>query len=160
VGTDADDLFQAAFLRAWERVGTYDPAKGPLGAWLLVIAGRVASNAARAGRAGRGGARMLRLADGEEPAAEVARGSGGRDRGVWAVVDRAVSPEAAAALWLRYAEGLTPAQIAAALGRTPVGVRVMLLRSLRRVRRALEAEGLAGAGSPAVRVTAVLEGVP
>lgn len=129
-----DDLFQKAMLRAWVKIDRFDPCRGPLAAWLLVVAGRVAVNAARERR-------PLRLADGfDVPAVEGAR-SAGDGRGIWAVVDAELSPDAAASLWLRYAEGLTPGQIAAALGRTPVGVRVLLLRSLRKLRNVLENRG-------------------
>ncbi|MBY0262699.1 MAG: hypothetical protein K2Q20_10170, partial [Phycisphaerales bacterium] len=61
--------------------------------------------------------------------------------GIWGLVDRTLSREQASAVWLRYAEDLTPTQIARVLGRTPVGVRVMLMRALARVRAELAKDG-------------------
>ena len=41
--SDADDLAQETFVRAWSALGRYDPTY-PFRGWLLVIAGRLATN--------------------------------------------------------------------------------------------------------------------
>jgi RNA polymerase sigma-70 factor (ECF subfamily) len=35
---EAEDLLQEVFFYLWERAGSYDPARGPVVAWILVIA--------------------------------------------------------------------------------------------------------------------------
>ncbi|MBY0262842.1 MAG: RNA polymerase sigma factor, partial [Phycisphaerales bacterium] len=47
---DAEDVFQATCLRAWTRMEEFDPRRGSLLCWLLVIAGSQARDAARASR--------------------------------------------------------------------------------------------------------------
>jgi RNA polymerase sigma-70 factor (ECF subfamily) len=36
--TEAEDLVQDTFLKLWRTASTYDPARGPLDAWVLVVA--------------------------------------------------------------------------------------------------------------------------
>lgn len=37
-GSAAEELVQEVFVRMWQRAATYDPAKGPAGAWIMMIA--------------------------------------------------------------------------------------------------------------------------
>ena len=48
-GADADDVAQEAFLRAWRRIGAYDP-RWAFSTWLFTIARRTWLNAARTAR--------------------------------------------------------------------------------------------------------------
>lgn len=134
---DAEDVFQATCLRAWTRMQEFDPCRGSLLCWLLVIAGSQARDAARASR------RWRRAADcrGSGLVGEPAPAAAAPAAGIWGLVERTLTREQASAVWLRYAEDLTPSQIASVLGRTPVGVRVMLLRALARVRAELARDG-------------------
>ena len=48
----AEDAVQTAFLNVWRRAGTFDPARGDAGAWLMVSVSHAAIDQLR-GRAGR-----------------------------------------------------------------------------------------------------------
>ena len=137
---DAEDLAQETFIRAWQRIGLYRP-KWRFSTWLFTIATRLA-----AGRARRVGAsQSLSLTDAAEPAAAsgVAAADEGRSR-AWALVDSVLTPEQRTAVWLRYAEDLSNQEIAVVMGKSEVGVRVMLHRA-----RAVLAENLEPQGAPA-----------
>jgi RNA polymerase sigma-70 factor, ECF subfamily len=123
---DAEDLTQETFIRAWQRIGLYR-SKWRFSTWLFTIATRLA-----AGRARRiGSVPALTLTDdpraaglphaGLEHAEESSR--------IWALVDEVLSPEQRAAVWLRYAEDLSMQEIAVVMGKSEVGVRVMLHRA-------------------------------
>lgn len=134
---DAEDMFQATCLRAWMRMEEFDPRRGSLLAWLLVIAGSQARDAARVSRRWRRAASTR----GSGAVAEPPPAAAASTAWIWGLVERTLTREQASAVWLRYAEDLTPSQIARVLGRTPVGVRVMLMRALARVRAELAREG-------------------
>jgi RNA polymerase sigma-70 factor (ECF subfamily) len=142
---DAEDLAQETFIRAWQRIGLYRP-KWRFSTWLFTIATRLA-----AGRARRVGASPpLSLSEAAEPA--TAPGVKAADEGssrVWALVDSALTPEQRTAVWLRYAEDLSNQEIAVVMGKSEVGVRVMLHRA-----RAVLAENLEPQGGRAPETTA------
>lgn len=153
----ADDAFQTAFLRAWQRIDQFDPQRGSLITWLLVLAGGASRDLERSERRWHS---FMCLSTHSSPNTPRTRlpspgdDSGQNDsaldrpqetgrpeetgRGIWGLVDRLLSSEEASALWLRYAHDLEPAQIALVLGRSKVRVRVMLLRARRTLRTALD----------------------
>src|SRR5213083_1259414 len=47
----AEDVAQEAFARAWRHAAAYDPRRGPVANWLLVITRNLAVDAARLRRA-------------------------------------------------------------------------------------------------------------
>ena len=137
---DAEDVTQDTFLLAWRALGRYDPSRR-FSAWLFTIAARRAHEVSRAAGRRRRHEQATALRP-EEHAVHNAE-TGDHDveaRMIWSLADRLLAPEARAALWLRYVEGLTAAEIAAALGRTEIGVRVGLCRSRRRLAQALAAK--------------------
>lgn len=126
---DAEDLTQEAFIRAWQRIGTYNP-RYRFSTWIFTIATRLAISHGRTDRRGRerplnadGGFRHK----GTEPGA----GMAAREERVrvWDVVEEVLSPEQQTAVWLRYVEDMAIADIARVMGRSQVGVRVMLFRA-------------------------------
>lgn len=120
---EAEDLTQEAFVRAWQRIGTYKP-RWRFSTWLFTIGSRLAASHAR-----------KRPSPGpitREPSLRIA--GDGMERAesgekVWALVAEVLSAEQQSAVWLRYVEGMAVKDIAAVLGRTQVSVRVMLFRA-------------------------------
>ena len=126
---DAEDLTQEAFLRAWQRIGTYKP-KWRFSTWLFTIGLRLAVSQGRR----RPAAPAERIAAGGEPGSPAPRASAGLEQAearslIWTLVEESVGAEQQAALWLRYVEDMAVKDIATVLGRTQVSVRVMLFRA-------------------------------
>ena len=135
--SDAEDLTQETFIRAWQRIGQYNP-RWRFSTWLFTIGARLT-----AGRYRDRPAPPLRLVT-DEPLKRTApdRLATGEERvRVWALVEEAVSPEQHTALWLRYAEDMAIADIARVLGKSQVGVRVMLFRARGVLAQKLETNG-------------------
>jgi RNA polymerase sigma-70 factor (ECF subfamily) len=123
---DAEDVAQDTFVRAWERIHQYDP-RWRFSTWLFTIGRRLA-----AGRYRDRPAPPAPLTD-----ASAARAAPSADRlsrreereRIWSVVEELLPPEQHTALWLRYAEDMAIGDIARVLGKSEVGVRVMLFRA-------------------------------
>jgi RNA polymerase sigma-70 factor (ECF subfamily) len=130
---DAEDVTQQVFVRAWRGRATFDPSRGPLGAWLVGITRRqVAERLAHRVREHRTADRVGRAGDPPD-SLEVS------DQVVDAVVvadelDR-LAPPVRAVLRLAFFDDLTHQQIAAVTG-LPLGtVKSHLRRGLERLRR-------------------------
>ncbi len=128
VGTnaDAEDLVQETFVRAWQRIAQYNP-RWQFSTWLYTIAHRLAVAQRQRQR------REPRPAclDGVPSECDPGRPAADREqcRHIWALADRLLPETQRVALWLRYAEGLGTSEIARVLGKSRVGVRVMLFRA-------------------------------
>jgi RNA polymerase sigma-70 factor (ECF subfamily) len=154
---DAEDLVQETFVRAWQRIGQYNP-RWQFSTWLFTIARRLAIAQIVAHERRRQGEAA--------PACLAHAASGVRDpagpltdreqcRHIWALADRILPETQRTALWLRYAEGLGTKEIARVLGKSRVMVRVTLFRA----REALAARRRAeGAPAPAAKTTQPLTG--
>jgi RNA polymerase sigma-70 factor (ECF subfamily) len=123
---DADDVVQETFLRAYQNLDRYDPARR-FSTWLFAIGKNVAANHR---------VRERRREDlsrtGEGPA--VACADAGSDAGeLWQTAERVLSPASYRALWLRYADDLSVAEVARELRRTVVATKVMLFRARRKL---------------------------
>lgn len=135
---DAEDVTQEAFIRAWQRIGTYNP-QYRFSTWLFTIATRMAISHGRSSRrtqtvelklhseplAGGGGFRG-EIAAGE--AEEMMLRLEERTK-IWTMVGELLSVDQQTAVWLRYVEDMAIADIARVMGKTQVGVRVMLFRA-------------------------------
>ena len=127
--SEAEDLTQEAFVRAWERIKSYDP-QWRFSTWLFTIGSRLAVSRHRS--VSRAKPHVKRLAEErpkfhEEEADQRLSNREQFDR-LWLVAEEKLSYEQRTALWLRYAEGLSIGEIATILSRSQVGVRVLLFR--------------------------------
>ncbi len=125
---DAEELTQEAFVRAWERIGTYDP-RWRFSTWLFTIGSRLAISEQRKRSRARSTGILEHHAStpDEDPVDTVSeRRLGAR---LWALAGEHLTEDQQTALWLRYAEGMEIVEIAAVLGKSRVGVRVCLFRA-------------------------------
>lgn len=142
---DAEDLTQETFVRAWTNIATYDD-RWRISTWLYAIATRLAIDHRRASRAlKRTAPRVVDVPPSEDPAKPIMAREA--RQGLWNVAERLLSEDERAALWLRYAEHLSSADIARALGRNAIAVRVMLFRARRVLAGALQEDPAAGAAA-------------
>lgn len=129
---DAQDLTQVTFVKAYRSLGRFDAEKSFV-AWLFTIAKRTALNHFR------DTPRTEELADDERielqtPAVHVEQSD--EAESVWAKARR-LPRDQFEVLWLRYAEGFTPAEVARAMNTNQVRVRVLLFRARGRLAKLL-----------------------
>jgi len=124
--SDAEDLAQETFLRAYRNLSRYDPRK-PFLTWLYVIARRLAINFKR-----------NRLRRGESPLPERETEISGDpcapfsdSDSLWASASKLLSPDAFMALRLHYGENMPVKEIAEVLGKSTTGTKVLLFRARR-----------------------------
>jgi RNA polymerase sigma-70 factor (ECF subfamily) len=136
---DAEDLTQEAFVRAWEKIDSYDQ-RWRFSTWLFTIAARMAVSHHRK-------ARPFLIAEIDGGASEVDDHAGpdvqSAGSSLWRLAEEKLTEDQHTALWLRYAEDMAIPEIAAVMRKSQVGVRVCLFRA----RQALveELDGLAAA---------------
>jgi RNA polymerase sigma-70 factor (ECF subfamily) len=133
--SDADDLAQEAFLRAWRHLDRYDPA-WRFSTWLFTIASRLAVSHQRL-MARRREMPLARPADRAVANPGARREARTENGNVWALAASYLSDVERAALWLRYAENMPAPEIARIMGRTSISIRVMLHRARHRLARCL-----------------------
>lgn len=131
---DAEDALQDTFLNAFRYLESYRP-RWRFSTWLYRIAIR---NAAR--RRDRGDESFDDGADGTDLLEQCILDSDVDN--LWLTAKRVLSPEAQAALWLRYAEDLPIREVARALGRSQAWTKVTLLRARRRLSAELAEPGM------------------
>ncbi len=130
---DTEDLVQETLLRAYHNLARYDD-RWAVSTWLFRIAINLAISQRRRPRArtnhdGVAGS-LAAPASGEPPAEAARREHAGR---VWTIARQQLSAEQYAMLWLAYVEQLPATQIARAMGKTPVAVKVALHRARQRL---------------------------
>lgn len=133
----AEDLTQATFERALTQLGRFDPARGGIRTWLVMVARRVAIDEMRAARSRR--AREIRFAaqsDGVEPAPEVA---GPLSPDLRTALD-ALSDAERETVVLRVVAGLSAGEAARVMGTSAGACATTLHRALGKMRRSLDAE--------------------
>jgi RNA polymerase sigma-70 factor (ECF subfamily) len=132
--SDAEDLLQETFIRAFERLDRYD-AKRPFSTWLFTIGHRLAVSHHRRGQAA---SRMTAaVADRNRNRTQSEPGRGIADeesrRHFWDLARAALTDEQLCATWLFYVEEMPAPQIALVLGRTWVSVKTILFRARRKL---------------------------
>ena len=122
---DAEDMVQETFLKLYRNIGSYDPAFR-FSTWLYTAAGRLAISSHRRRRI----ATLSLSAEGAaEPAAPSPPAEGPPGRTALWDAARTLAASQYRALWLRYAEDMSVEEIAAALGRSRLAVRLLLHRA-------------------------------
>lgn len=137
---DAEDLAQETFLRAWTNLDRYRP-RWQFSTWLYTIAGRLAINHHRkSSRSKTLQKHESRIADAISPALDPTESFSRREESdqIWQTADQVLTPEQHTMLWLRYAEDLSPSEIAKIMRKTKVSVRVTLFRARERLAECLE----------------------
>lgn len=155
---DAEDLAQEAFVRAWQRLQSYDP-RWRFSTWLFTIAQRLAIGNYRRQRREVELSCPERVTNGR-PEEKLERNETRLGAGrIWALAERVLSEDQRTALWLRYAEDLAISEIAIVMGKSQVGIRVSLFRARQTLAAAIEPGMVAeGFGVSNVLSRGVLEG--
>lgn len=134
----AEDLAQETFVRAWERIGSFDSERR-FSTWLFTIGARIAADHHRRRRREAGAKEELERKRARE--ASIERKDAREDAAhgnLWATARRALTADQMEAVWLRYVMEMSIPDIAAALGRSRVGIRVLLFRARERLAAALD----------------------
>jgi len=138
--TDATEITQATFVRAYEAIGQFDTEQN-FAPWLFTIARRKCVDHFRA--APRWDEREIsEQVDEDNPAELLAREE--ERHNLWKLARSRLPQAQFQALWLRYAEGMSVCEIATVLRKTQTHVKVLLFRA-----RQLLAADLAKSGAPA-----------
>jgi RNA polymerase sigma-70 factor (ECF subfamily) len=137
---DAEEIAQDAFVRAWQKIDSYD-ARWKFSTWLFTLARRLAATRMRSssssdGLSSQGHEALAGVPVHADPGLDLTRTE--ERTNLWSIVDRVLDADQRSALWLRYAEDLTVAEIAEVLGRSSVSVRVMLFRARAKLEQHLE----------------------
>jgi RNA polymerase sigma-70 factor (ECF subfamily) len=154
---DVEDLVQETFLKAYRNIGRYDP-RWKFSTWLFTAAVRLSISRHRSL-----GRKPLSLdSEGPEhpapgPQEVLIRKEEAQKAGnIWFLA-RTLKPSEYEVLWLRYAEGMPMKDIAQAMKKSQVGVRVLLHRSRlklgKKLRAPSPAAGLAEAAAAEQRLS-------
>lgn len=136
---DAEDMAQEALSRAFQHMERFDP-QYCFSTWLFTIAIRLscdqARGAARERKRQQAWREVERIKQTERAEAhgvavqEVERGEETMDAvALWKRAKETLKPQAYEALWMRYGEGIPIGEIANRMGKTSIGVRVLLHRA-------------------------------
>lgn len=122
---DTEDMVQETFLKLYRNIGSYDPAFR-FSTWLYVAASRLAISSFRKKGIS---PRIVPLEEAGDPADPTAGVDNRTERaGLWAAA-RTLGGNQFRALWLRYGEDMDVAEIARALGKSRLAVRMLLHRA-------------------------------
>lgn len=130
---DAEDLTQDTFVKVYKNLHRFD-SKYAFTTWLFTIAKRTALNFFRGSKTTQELEDNLEAKD-PSPAEKVAQKDSSET--FWELT-RCLKPKAREALWLRYGEGLSMAEIATVMNLTEVFVRVTLHRARNQLAKRLE----------------------
>jgi len=156
---DADDLLQETFLRAMTNLHRYQPGRrgGSFAAWLFTIAGRLAAEHHRRGRRlprPTADIDTIELPDRRSAGPDESAESSEQRQRLWSLAADALPESQFTALWLMYREDRTVKQIAVAMGKTQIHVKVLLHRARRRLMKLNGADIQAASPEPALRKAA------
>jgi RNA polymerase sigma-70 factor (ECF subfamily) len=132
---DAEELCQESWLRAWQKLGTYD-ASWKFSTWLFTLAARLTISRNRRATLNSSpihltGSEEIEAGPDVDPHQCATREE---DRhNLWAIATEILGEDQRMGLWLRYGEDLSGREIAQVLGRPESSVRVILFRARERL---------------------------
>ncbi|HZQ46392.1 MAG TPA: sigma-70 family RNA polymerase sigma factor [Verrucomicrobiae bacterium] len=123
--TDAREVTQDTFVKAFQSMGQFDSRRA-FAAWLFTIARRKCIDQHRSAFRVTDAA-VPELSDHTDPSELAARREDGQD--LWHLARQCLNENQFQALWLHYVEDMNVAQIAQALRKTRVHIKVILFRA-------------------------------
>jgi RNA polymerase sigma-70 factor (ECF subfamily) len=144
---DAEDLTQETFVRAYQSLHRFD-CSFSFATWLFTIARRTGANHFRSARS------FEELPEEEEsvqetPATTLEKKD--EQASIWQLV-RTLKPKQAQAIWLRYAQGFSIAELARIMGTNQIYIKVLLHRGRANLLKALAARRLGSAEKTSPRL--------
>jgi RNA polymerase sigma-70 factor (ECF subfamily) len=135
---DAEDLTQQVFMKAWDAISRYKKTTSPFLAWLIRISNNLVVDFYRSYKT-REYLEYDNLADeSAEAPVDMAEAHSNRELIYRAIPD--LSNEQQQVIVMRFIDGFTYPEIAATLGKSEGAVRVILHRSLTKLKKILEKE--------------------
>lgn len=138
---DAQDITQETFLQAWKSLKNYD-SRWEFSTWLFSIAYRVSAGFFRDKKrdvmrgAGRDAEMLGRIPHPEKDSPEEKAGGGEfSGKNIWEIAREVLSEQQLAAIWMFYVEEKSVREIAWIMKRTEVGVKMLLFRGRKKLRR-------------------------
>lgn len=124
---DAEDVAQESLTKAWQHIATFDD-QFPFSSWLYTIAFRQATDCQRSIRRRENLARRVKPVEETASESESSLMKQELSNNIWSTARKILTTPQYLALWLRYVEDLSVREIARTMGKTSVGVRVILHR--------------------------------
>lgn len=138
---DAEDVAQEALAKAFVNIERFDPTYS-FSTWLFTIAIRLSCDQRRSHvreqRQVEAWSEIARASQdqGNSTVSQVDPSWEGQDAGrIWSTAKEVLKPIQYQTLWMRYGEGRSVREIAQALGKTSIGVRVLLHRARNTLQR-------------------------
>ena len=155
--SDAEELTQETFIRAWERIERYDD-RWRFSTWLFTIGSRLTISHHRAKKRTVSSDTLNYQSCTNDGPVEIC------DRRnctspTWNLAGRVLSDAQQTALWLRYAEDLSIREIACVMGKTQVSIRVTLFRARDQLAQELQKVNARRAGDSPATVDTTAEGL-
>ena len=139
-GTDAREVTQDTLVRAFQAIAQFDPQRS-FAPWLFTIARRKCLDRYRSARPA-AEEPVPELADLDDPAELLARQE--ERQSLWDLARGHLPGAQFQALWLKYAEEMSVADIAQVLRKTQTHVKVLLFRARQTLGREIKAAQMAG----------------
>jgi RNA polymerase sigma-70 factor, ECF subfamily len=134
--TDAEDVYQEAFVKIWERSWQYDPAKGDGIAWMVTVARRCALDRLRASRPQN--VVFDEVVEGRIDRSAVAAADGGNGVDLTRCLGK-MRDDFRKTIMLAYVDGLTHEELADTMGKPLGTVKSWLTRGLTQLKECMDA---------------------
>lgn len=149
---DAEDLTQETFVKAYRGLARFD-SKFSFATWIFTIARRTAASHFRS-------ARLFEELPADEESIEetpaTALESKDERKSIWRLVS-ALQPKQSEALWWRYEQGFSVAEVARIMGTNQIHIKVLLHRARGSLLKALTAPGVDVVEGAGLRAGKILE---